>query len=222
MARLFRSTLIAAAMFAVGPAIAADEAVSTSEARSIAKDAYIYGFPMVESYKTLYGQAVDPGGPNFKAPFNQIGNTANVFTPKDTAIITPNSDTPYSFVWMDLRAEPIVLTLPAIEESRYYSVQLIDLYTQNFAYLGKRTTGSNGGNFMIAGPNWKGETPVGIAAVMPCETEFAYALYRTQLFGADDIENVKKIQGGYRVQPLSAFLRQQPVKAAPHCRLAET
>src|SRR5277367_2957700 len=115
-----------------------------TEERQIAKEAYIYGFPMVESYKTLYAQAVDKVGPNFKAPFNQIGNTANVFTPKDTAIITPNSDTPYSFVWMDLRAEPVVLTLPQVEEKRYYSVQLIDLYTQNFAYLGKRTTGSKG------------------------------------------------------------------------------
>ncbi|MGE8454060.1 MAG: DUF1254 domain-containing protein, partial [Pseudomonadales bacterium] len=114
---------------------AADEraasAVNEAEVRSIAREAYIYGYPVVEAYKTLYAQAVDQGGPNFKAPFNQIGNTANVFTPKDTAIITPNSDTPYSFVWMDLRAEPLVLTFPPIENKRYYSVQLIDLYTHN-------------------------------------------------------------------------------------------
>ncbi|MGT2494680.1 DUF1254 domain-containing protein [Cupriavidus basilensis] len=121
-----------------------ESSVSQSETRSIAKDAYIYGFPIVEAYKTLYAQAVDKGGPNYKAPFNQIGNTANVFTPKDTAIITPNSDTPYSFVWMDLRAEPVVLTLPPIEAQRYYSVQLVDLYTHNFAYLGTRATAKQG------------------------------------------------------------------------------
>ena len=126
------------------------------EVRAIAKEADIYGFPMVESYKTLYAQAVDKADPNFKAPFNQIGNTANVATPKDTAIITPNSDTPYSFVWMDLRAEPIVLTLPAVEANRYYFVQLIDLFTQNFAYLGKRTTGHEGGSFLIAGTAMEG------------------------------------------------------------------
>ncbi len=189
---------------------------SAAEERQIAKEAYIYGFPLVESYKTLYAQAVDKDGSNFKAPFNQIGNTANVFTPKDTAIITPNSDTPYSFVWMDLRAEPVVLTLPAVEENRYYSVQLIDLYTQNFAYLGKRTTGSKGGSFLIAGPQWKGEKPSGIDMVVPCETEFAYALYRTQLYGPDDLENVKKVQSGYRVQTLSEFLGTPVPPSAPN------
>lgn len=194
------------------PALAID--ATLEDVRAIAKEAYIYGFPMVEGYKTLYAQAVDVGGPNFRAPFNQIGNTANVFTPKDTAIITPNSDTPYSFVWLDLRAEPIVLTLPQVEPERYYSVQLIDLYTHNFAYLGKRTTGSDGGTFMIAGPTWTGDAPEGISKVVRCETEFAYALYRTQLFGPDDLANVKRVQSGYGVQPLSAFLGQEPPAAA--------
>jgi len=204
---------LGAAMSLTAPADA--QAVTPDEARAIAKEAYLYGFPMVEGYKTLYAQAVDQGGPNFKAPFNQIGNTANVFTPADTAIITPNSDTPYSFVWMDLRAEPVVLTLPEIEENRYYSVQLVDLYTQNFAYLGKRATGSKGGSFLIAGPKWQGEKPAGVANVVQCETEFAYALYRTQLFGPDDLDNVKSIQAGYRVQTLSAFLGQPASASAP-------
>jgi len=207
------AALLASASAATAPAISAD--VSLEEARAIAKDAYIYGFPMVESYKTLYAQAVDQGGSNFKAPFNSIGNTANVFTPKDTAIITPNSDTPYSFVWMDLRTEPIVLTLPEIEPARYYSVQLIDLFTHNFAYLGKRTTGSGGGDFLIAGPTWTGEAPEGITKVVRCETEFAYALYRTQLFGPDDLDNVKRIQTGYQVRPLSAFRGQDAAPPAP-------
>ena len=83
---------------------ASGEPATPAEARKIAADAYIYGFPVVDSYKTLYAQAVDTNGSDYKAPFNQIGNTANVFTPDDKAIITPNSDTPYSFVWMDLRA----------------------------------------------------------------------------------------------------------------------
>lgn len=184
--------------------------VSPLETRAIAKEAFIYGFPMVEGYKTLYAQAVDKGGSDFKASFNEIGNTARVFTAKDTAFVTPNSDTPYSFIWMDLRAEPLVLTLPAVGGDRYYSVQLIDLYTHNFAYLGKRATGSEAGVYMIAGPGWKGSKPSGVKEVITCETQIAYALYRTQLFGADDIENVKKIQSGYLVQPLSAFLGQSP------------
>lgn len=192
----------------------ADFSASPEQARGIAKEAYLYGFPVVEMYKTLYAQAVDKGGPNFKAPFNRIGNTARVFTPKDTAIITPNSDTPYSFVWMDLRAEPLVLTLPEIAEERYYSVQLIDLYTQNFAYLGTRSTGNRGGHFMVVGPDWKGQQPVDIDRVVRSESNIAYALYRTQLFDEKDLEKVRKIQNGYKVQPLSQYLKQ-PAPAAP-------
>lgn len=196
------------------PRAAHSQEITAMDAREIAKQAYIYAFPMVESYKTLYAQSVDSGGPNYKAPFNEIGSTAQVFTPKDTAIVTPNSDTPYSMMWMDLRTEPLVLTLPEIDPSRFYHVQLIDLYTFNFAYLGQRTTGSKGGHFMIAGPGWNGETPDNIDKVVRSETEIAYAIYRTQLFGPDDIDNVKKIQAGYKVQPLSAFTGQAAPAAA--------
>lgn len=199
-----------ATMAAGAPAEAQVQSLAPAEVRAIAKEAYLYAFPMVESYETLYAQAIDRGGPNYKAPFNQIGSAAQVFTPRDTAIVTPNSDTPYSMMWMDLRAEPLVLSLPDVDDKRYFSVQLIDLYTQNFAYLGKRATGSKGGNFLVAGPHWKGQTPSGIQQVLRSETEIAYALYRTQLFNAGDIQNVRRLQAAYKVQPLSAFLGQHP------------
>lgn len=186
----------------------ADFTASPSEARAIAKEAYLYGFPVVQMYKTLYTQAVDKGGANFKAPFNHIAHTAQSLTPKDTAVASPNADTPYSFVWMDLRKEPLVLTLPRIEDDRYYSVQLIDLYTQNVAYLGTRSTGNNGGHYMIAGPDWKGQQPVDIDRVVYSESNIAYALYRTQLFDDKDLGKVKQIQSGYKVQPLSSYVKQ--------------
>jgi len=193
----------------------ADFTATPTEARAIAKEAYLYGYPVVEMYKTLYTQAVDKGGANYKAPFNHIGNTAQVFTPRDTAFVTPNADTPYSFVWMDLRKEPLVLTLPKVEDNRYYSVQLIDLYTQNIAYLGTRSTGNNGGHYMIAGPDWKGQQPVDIDRVIYSESNIAYALYRTQLFDEKDLNKVKQIQNGYKVQPLSAYVKQPaPAKVA--------
>lgn len=200
------SVLITGLSLLMAGAAVGDTNTKPAEAEAIAKEVYLYGYPVVEMYKTLYAQAVDKGGPNFKAPFNTIGNTANVFTPKDTAIITPNSDTPYSFVWLDLRAEPVVLTLPAIEKDRYYSVQLIDLYTHNLDYLGTRTTGNMGGKFLIAGPGWEGEKPKSVDKVIRTETNIAYALYRTQLFDGKDLERVKEIQAGYAVQPLSAFV----------------
>ncbi|AZF00088.1 putative exported protein [Pseudomonas orientalis] len=193
----------------------ADFTATPAQARAIAKEAYLYGYPVVEMYKTLYTQAVDKGGANFKAPFNRIGNSAQVFTPKDTAFTTPNSDTPYSFVWMDLRKEPLVLTLPKIEDNRYYSVQLLDLYTQNIAYLGTRSTGNNGGHYMIAGPDWKGQQPVDIDRVVYSESTIAYALYRTQLFDEKDLGKVKQIQNGYKVQPLSSYVKQAAPAKVP-------
>lgn len=208
--------LLAAAWSVTGPAHCAAVSALPAEARKIAAEAYIYGFPVVSSYSTFHAQALDPKSPDFKAPVNRIGNTANVFTPDDKAIITPNSDTPYSFAWMDLRAEPIVLTLPKVDPKRYYSVQLIDIYTHNFAYLGRRTTGSDGGSYLIAGPHWKGKTPKGVKKVIRSESDIVYALYRTQLFNAQDIDEVRKVQAGYKVQPLSAFAgTKAPPAAAP-------
>jgi len=134
---------------------------------------------------------------------------------EDKAVQTPNSDTPYSMLGMDLRSEPIVLTVPPIEKERYFSVQLIDLYTFNFDYIGSRATGNGGGNFLIAGPGWKGDTPKSVNKVIRAETELVLAAYRTQLFNPGDLDNVKKVQAGYQAQPLSAFLGQPAPKAAP-------
>jgi len=108
-----------------------------------------------------------------------------------------------------------VLSVPEIEKNRYYSIQFIDAYTFNFAYAGSRTTGNGAGNILLAGPNWKGEKPKGIEHVIRSETELDLIAYRTQLFDAADIDNVKKIQAGYHVQPLSAFLGQPAPPAAP-------
>ncbi|MCA9863111.1 MAG: DUF1254 domain-containing protein [Thermomicrobiales bacterium] len=190
-------------------------ALSDVDTRAIAKDAYIYGFPIVDNYRILYSYFVDVGGPEYKTSWNTIFNNARVYTPDDTAIQTPNSDTPYSYVGADLRAEPLVLTVPPIEKDRYYSLQFIDLYTFNFAYVGSRATGNGGGHYLLAGPSWQEETPDGIDAVIRCETELALVFYRTQLFNPDDIEQVKQIQAGYQVQPLSTFLGNPAPSAAP-------
>jgi hypothetical protein len=183
--------------------------------KQIAEEAYVYAFPMLMNYGTLFAFNVDAGSKEYKGPFNVLTNEARVFTPADTTVVTPNSDTPYSFVTMDLRAEPFVICVPEIEEDRYYSIQIIDMYTFNFGYVGSRTTGNGAGCFAITGPGWKGETPAGIAQTFPSETEFAIALFRTQLFGSKDIENVREIQADYVAQPLSSFLKQPAPPAAP-------
>jgi hypothetical protein len=196
-------------------ACSASSAVTPEEARAIAKEAYIYGYPLVDSYRIQYAYFVDKDDKSYKAPWNQIKNTPSVYTPADTAIQTPNSDTPYSFAGLDLRAEPIVITVPEIEKDRYYSIQFIDAYTFNFAYAGSRATGNDAGSFLVAGPNWNGEKPAGIKEVIRSETDFIIAFFRTQLFNPADIDNVKKIQAQYKLQPLSAFLGKPAASSAP-------
>jgi hypothetical protein len=185
-----------------------EPALTPAEARSIAKEAFIYGFPMAANYNTMYKQAIDAGNPDHRADFNVIASSKSVATPDDKFVVTPNSDTPYSYLWMDLRTEPLVISMPKIEPHRYYTGQLIDLYTYNFAYLGTRSYGNDGGTFLIAGPNWQGDKPAGVKDVLRSETEFAYLLFRTQLFNSADLPRVNRIQSQYNVQPLSTFLKQ--------------
>ena len=207
--------LVAAGVAVVAPAAHAQSPAALADARAIAKEAYIYGFPMVDSYRVQYAYFVDRNGPEYKAPWNQIFNNARVYTPEDRAIQTPNSDTPYSFLGADLRTEPLVLSVPEVDKGRYYSAQFIDLFTFNFAYVGTRTTGNGAGRFLLAGPRWKGRKPSGVKAVIRSETDFVFVVYRTQLFDPADIESVRKIQAGYTVQPLSAFLGQPAPRPAP-------
>jgi hypothetical protein len=154
--------------------------------------------------------AIDKTSSQYRAPFNTIFNEARVFTWQDTAVVTPNSDTPYSLLWLDLRAEPIVISVPQVEAGRYFSVQFCDNNTYNYGYIGSRATGNEPGDFLVVGPDWSGPTPAGIKQVFRSTTQFSAVIFRTQLFGADDMENVKKVQSGYKARALSAFL-DQPV-----------
>jgi hypothetical protein len=185
------------------------------EAKDIAEEGFIYGLPLVMNYAVMQEFAVDKNSGQFKAPFNQINNQHRVATPEDTAVITPNSDTPYSMLWLDLRAEPMVISVPMVEKDRYYSVQFIDGNTYNYGYIGTRATGTEAGDYLVVGPDWKGATPAGIKKVFQSTTPFTLALFRTQLFNSSDMPNVEKIQAGYKAQPLSAFLKQPAPSAAP-------
>jgi hypothetical protein len=131
-----------------------------------------------------------------------------VFTYQDTAVVTPNSDTPYSMVWLDLRAEPMVISVPSVEKERYYSVQLVDGNVYNYGYIGSRATGNDAGDYLVAGPDWKGDKPADVKGVFRSTTPFSLTIFRTQLFNPEDMPNVGKIQKGYKVQPLSAYLKQ--------------
>ena len=142
---------------AKGPQASSGPSVSsgpptTEQFRAIAEEAHIYGFPMVDSYRVEYSYFIDPNSPEYKGPWNEVRSGARVFTPADTTVQAPNSDTPYSMLGADLRAEPLVLFGPPIEKDRYYALQFIDGYAANFAYVGSRATGSDGGVTMYQLP----------------------------------------------------------------------
>jgi hypothetical protein len=177
--------------------------------------AYIYAYPMIANYQRMYEYNIDKNSPQFKGPFNTLVNDSHVFTARETAVALPNTDTPISMVQADLRAEPIVFCIPDIQKERYYSVQLVDMYTFNYGYVGSRATGNAQGCYLISGPHWSGVTPSGILRVFQSDTQFSLLIYRTQLFGPNDLVNVKKIQAGYTVQPLSSYVHQPPPPAPP-------
>lgn len=189
--------------------------VTTEEARAIAKEAYIYGFPLVDNYRIQYSYFDDKNDPEYKGAWNEVHNTSRVFTPEDKALQTPNSVTPYSQLGADLRSEPLVITAPEVEKGRYDSLQFIDQYTYNFAYVGSRATGNGAGSFLLAGPGWKGEKPEGVKDIIRCETQSAFVFFRTQLFQPDDIDGVKKVQAGYKARTLSAFLGKSAPEPTP-------
>ena len=101
--------LLGAACFIVG--CSSQQDLSPEEAKQIAKEAYVYGFPLVVNYKTMYMYALDENSPEYKGPFNFLSCEARLFTPEDKAVVTPNSDTPYCMFWVDIRNEPVVISL---------------------------------------------------------------------------------------------------------------
>ena len=206
--------LLAAAVLAFiavhGPAHAQGGAPS-----DIAKEAFIYAYAPIASYNTWYKQAVDSRAPEYVGGFNVFRHYSRAFTPENRDIVTPNNDTPYSWATLDLRAEPMVLTVPAVPKGRYYVMQLIDLFTFNFAYVGVRATGYEAGRYLIAGPGWKGDTPVGITKVFRSEGDIVEILGRTQLDGPEDEPAVQAIQAQFKLEPLSTFAGQPAPPPAP-------
>lgn len=186
------------------------DSTKLEDIKDIAEQGFIFGLPIVMNYAVMNEFTIDKSSGQYKATFNRTFNDTQVFTYKDTAVVTPNSDTPYSMLWLDLRTEPMVISVPAVPKERYYSVQLVDGNTYNYGYIGSRTTGTEAGHYLVTGPDWKGQVPAGIKKVFQSTTPFSLTVFRTQLFNSEDMPNVVKVQAGYKTQPLSAFMQQPP------------
>ncbi|WP_309044515.1 DUF1254 domain-containing protein [Marinobacter sediminicola] len=189
--------------------------VSVDQFKAIAEEGYIYGLPLVMNYAVMNEYVVDKNSGQYKAPFNHIKNEPRLYTYKDTTILSPNSDTPYSIAWLDLRAEPVVITVPEVGKGRYYSAQLVDGNLYNAGYIGSRATGNEAGSYAVAGPDWQGDTPEGVGKVFHSSTPFMFVIFRTQLFDAQDMPKVEEVQAGYKVDLLSTFQGSPAPAASP-------
>ena len=188
--------------------------VTADQAQAIAKEAYIFHYPLVMYYRTMYLQAIDPKSDSYSGGFGKWLHLG-VSSPKDTDIVTPNNDSPYSYAWLDLRAEPWVLTMPKIEADRFYTSQWNDLWGFVLENAGSVYDGNDGVSILLTSPTWKGEVPDGIKRVIRGDADFLGSLTRTQLIDAADLPNVESVQREYKLQPLSAYLGTPAPAAAP-------
>lgn len=213
--RFIRVAMLAATLFALPATSAFAQAaapLTPAEAKSIAEEAYIFGFAIVEHYKALYAYAVEPKSPKYYG-FNKLGSEKQLYGPKDTAVVSANNDTIYTSGAMDLRAEPMVLQVPAVAD-RYYSFMLVDMVTDNFDYIGSRATGTKAGTYVITGPGWKGTLPKGVTRIAS-PSWLVFGIGRTGVSGDADMPALRKVQAGYKLTPLSVFIGKPAPAAAP-------
>lgn len=182
-----------------------NSAISAQQARDIAIEAYIFGYPLVlmDLTRLAFTNVSKPS--EIAAPINQLCSKRTFPDPSLTAVVSPNADTLYSFAFLDLVREPIVLSVPEMD-GRYYLMQMLDAWTNVFAVPGTRTTGSNKGNFAITGPGWKEQLPKEIKEIKS-PTNMAWVIGRTQTNGKRDYAAVNAIQDQYKLTPLSHFGR---------------
>ncbi len=182
-------------------------------ARKIAREVYISHYPLAMYYRSMHMQALDATTGAGMGKWLHLETSS----PSDHTIVTPNYDTPYSYAWVDLRAEPWVVTLPKIEENRFYVSQWNDMWGFVIDNPGSVNDGNDGISVMLVSPTWQGEKPDGIDRIIRGESDFLGSLTRTQLLMPADVDmpKVKNIQASYGLQPLSAYLGQPAPAAAP-------
>lgn len=179
--------------------------LSASEARDLAFEAYTYGFAIVENYRAMFGMCVWRDSPQYSG-FNNYLHGRTLFDSSYDTVVNANNDTLYSTTFADLRAEPVVISVPPTG-ARYFVIQLVDMGTDNFAYIGTRATGPDGGDFVLVGPRYSGALPdVGDAQLLVAPSEFVALATRTAIDGPDDLDNVIAIQEGLAIRPLSTHL----------------
>jgi hypothetical protein len=183
---------------------AARDKIAPEEARAIARDAYLYFYPLVTMDITRKQFTnIEPGKEIGKGPMNMFANAAE-YPPADfKGVVRPNFDTLYSIAWLDLTKEPVAVSAPDTD-GRYYLLPMLDMWTDVFASPGWRTTGTQAQTFLVAPAGWRGETPAGMTRI-DAPTHYVWIIGRTKTDGPQDYDAVHRIQAGYKVTPLSQW-----------------
>lgn len=181
------------------------QGISDKEAYEIARDAYVYAYPIVTMDVSMHQSTNVPDAKTvaLRAPINQFAHARTYPRTEDRDVVRYNFDTLYSPVWLDLAREPIILSVPDTA-GRYYLLPMYDMWTDVFSVVGSRTTGTRAGNFALAAPGWKGKLPSGVTKI-EAPTSTIWILGRTQTNGPADYDAVHKIQDSYKLTPLSRW-----------------
>ena len=174
---------------------------------------YRYALPAFEMARLRFHQVFDASNPT-RVPVNTLTHARRLADPSSRAVTTPNNDTLYSSASLDLTKGPVRIDVPDFG-ARYYSIALMDVFTNNFAYIGRRTTGTAAGSFVVADAGWRGNIPDG-ARLIRAPTPYVTLLMRILVQGSGDLDAVHRLQDSVRlgaarpgVQPLIPITPQQ-------------
>lgn len=179
------------------------------EAYTLGVKAYTWGLTPSEMYRWLDTMALDTSNPRY-APFNSFYHDTELAGPDYQGFDIPNSDTLYSYAWIDLRDEPVVVS-SAGSDGRYYSLQFIDFYSELIEYVSLRNYGDQAAEVLLTGPEWHGEVPAGMVKI-ESPTRFALLLARVLVVGEEDLPRARDIQRGWDIQTLSSRRGSAPLQ----------
>ena len=163
-----------------------------------ALQAYIYGFPLV------LGDITRRNGYQALAQYNKFLNQKLLSTPEVDLVVRPNVDTLYSISWLDLSDGPLILSVPDTN-GRYYLMEMLDAWSNVFASIGSRTTGTQAGEFLIVGPNCDVKHVPKNMIKISAPTNTVWIIGRTQTNGPEDYPIVYALQAQYTLTPLNKY-----------------
>lgn len=187
---------------------------SSDTIRRIAEQAYVYGYSPVYAYGLTHLQIVTAPEAE-RQPVNTWKHFRTLATPDlNNYIPWVNTDTVYSSSWLDLRAEPVVLTTPEFQPHRFQNIQINDVYGHNIVNRGSRTHGNGARRYLIAGPDWSGTTPDGIDEVLQGESVLLKMFARILVEGEqEDWADLHRLQDEFQLQTLSTWSGSTPPPA---------